>query len=40
MGRQVNRAIVLWENWQDKMIMLEDVFGKGIEKDTARQKYD
>lgn len=40
MGRQVNRAIVLWENWQDKMIMLEDLFGKGIEKDTIKQKYD
>ncbi|NQX42327.1 hypothetical protein SAMN05421820_11147 [Pedobacter steynii] len=40
MGRQVNRAIVLCENWQDKMIMLEEVFGKGIEKDIARQKYD
>lgn len=40
MSRQVNRAIVLCENWQDKMIMLEEVFGRDIEKDIARQKYD
>ncbi|MEJ2881505.1 hypothetical protein [Pedobacter sp. GR22-6] len=40
MSGQVNRAIVLCENWQDKMIMLEEVFGKGIEKDSARQQYD
>lgn len=40
MGRHVNRAIVLCENWQDKMIMLEEVFGKGIEKDSTKQKYD
>jgi hypothetical protein len=40
MSRQVNRAIVLCENWQDKMIMLEEVFGKGIEKDIAKEQYD
>ncbi|MFA4867865.1 MAG: hypothetical protein WC623_06700 [Pedobacter sp.] len=40
MSRQVNRAIVLCENWQDKMIMLEEVFGRDIDKDIARQKYD
>lgn len=40
MRRQVNRAIVLYENWQDKVIMLEEVFGKGIEKDITKQKYD
>jgi len=40
MSRQVNRAIILCENWQDKMIMLEEVFGKGIEKDIAKQQYD
>ncbi len=40
MNGQVNRAIVLWENWQEKQAMLEGVFGSGISADLNRQKYD
>lgn len=40
MNTQVNRAILLWENWQEKQAMLEGVFGQGVGADLVKQKLD
>jgi hypothetical protein len=41
MEGQVNRATQLYQNWEQKELMLMDVFGRGgVTDDLSRQKYD